>query len=137
MGSAAVGISLNPNKAFKTFDLKSDIDVAVISSFHFQSAWRFLRQNGKLRPKLSSKERNAWDEHRRNLVFNGAIATDRLLARFPFGGEWRRAIDEVEAASSLTQSVKVRVYNDYEALNTYQTNSVRQRRTDLLSQGAV
>jgi hypothetical protein len=45
-GSASVGISLNPNKSFRGFDERSDIDVAVISSYHFEIAWRFIRNMG-------------------------------------------------------------------------------------------
>src|SRR5688500_10040342 len=45
-GSAAVGVSLNPYKSFKPFDDKSDIDVAVISTYHFDVAWRTLRNLG-------------------------------------------------------------------------------------------
>lgn len=136
VGSAAIGLSLNPNKAFKVFDEKSDIDVAIISGFHFQSAWRFLRQNGKLRSSLTPRERSSWDEHRSNLVYWGTIATDKLLPRFPFGAEWRRAIDASEAEGPLVQRVNVRVYNDYEALTTYQKDSVQKRQRALFAESA-
>ncbi len=46
VGSAATGISLNPNKNFKAFGEDSDVDVAVVSSLHFNIAWRYLRMNG-------------------------------------------------------------------------------------------
>jgi hypothetical protein len=132
VGSAATGISLNPYKNYRPYGDHSDIDVAVISSFHFQSAWRFLRQNGNLRARLSVKERASWDEHRTSLLFWGTIATDRLLPRFPFGAEWRAAIDAVQATVPMVQPIAVRVYNDYEALRTYQLNSVRMRQRDKL-----
>ena len=55
-GSSSVGISLNPAKNFRNFDAgpkKSDIDVAVVSSFHFEIAWRYLRNLGSKRYRLS------------------------------------------------------------------------------------
>ncbi len=42
IGSAAVGFSLNPRKRFAPFSASSDIDVAVVSSHHFDLAWRYL-----------------------------------------------------------------------------------------------
>ena len=44
VGSAACGVSLNPYKNFKLFDGSSDVDVAVISTYHFDLAWRLLRR---------------------------------------------------------------------------------------------
>jgi hypothetical protein len=125
VGSAAVGVSLNPHKNFQVFGVKSDIDVAVISSYYFQTAWRYLRQNGSVRSKLGVRERGSWDEHRSNLIFWGTVATDRLLSRFPFGAAWRAALDKIDAEGGLDNPVNVRVYSDYEALRSYQLQSVR------------
>ena len=44
IGSACTGISLNPDKNYKQFDDSSDIDVAVVSSYHFDIAWRYPNQ---------------------------------------------------------------------------------------------
>ena len=38
-GSASLGFSLNPNKNFKSFDKKSDIDISIISHHYFDVAW--------------------------------------------------------------------------------------------------
>src|SRR5690606_27022468 len=45
VGSAAIGISLNPSKNFREFNDDSDIDVAIVSHYHFTVAWRYLRMN--------------------------------------------------------------------------------------------
>jgi|SRR5579884_846990 len=55
VGSAAVGCSLNPTKNLKAFDSDSDVDVAVISSYHFTIAWRYLRLNSVRRLSLDPK----------------------------------------------------------------------------------
>lgn len=132
VGSAAAGISLNPHKSFKNFGPDSDIDVAVISNYHFMSAWRFLRQNKNMRFRLQARQRDAWDEHRTNLLFFGTIATDRLLPLFPFGAEWLAAMTRVAAASKVNNEIKVRVYNDYDSLRSYTTNSVKSAQTKYL-----
>lgn len=41
-GSASLGFSLNPNKNFKSFDKKSDIDISIISHHYFDVAWHDL-----------------------------------------------------------------------------------------------
>lgn len=133
VGSAAIGLSLNPQKNFKLFDMKSDIDIAVVSPYHFQVAWRFFRRNSTLRARLNNKERAAWDDHRQRLIYWGAVATDRLLARLPFGREWRTALDNIENASPTSNAVNVRIYNDYDSLRQYQINSVRLRRDEILT----
>jgi hypothetical protein len=46
VGSAAVGFSLSPWKRFSEFGPNSDIDVAVVSTRHFDDAWRWLRDLG-------------------------------------------------------------------------------------------
>jgi hypothetical protein len=43
VGSACVGFSLKPTAKLKPFGATSDVDVAVVSSVHFDIAWRHLR----------------------------------------------------------------------------------------------
>src|SRR5688572_4488286 len=57
VGSAAVGCSLNPSKNLKAFDAGSDVDVAVVSNYHFTVGWRYLRLNGTRRLTLDQKTR--------------------------------------------------------------------------------
>lgn len=49
IGSGAFGISLNPNKNFRAFDGKSDIDGAIVSEHYFNVAWHCLRYLGSKR----------------------------------------------------------------------------------------
>lgn len=59
VGSAAVGYSLNPIKNFKAFDEQSDVDVAVVSHYHFTVAWRYLRTNSARRMRIDERTRIA------------------------------------------------------------------------------
>jgi hypothetical protein len=132
IGSSAVGISLNPYKNFKSFDDKSDVDVAVISHFHFQTAWRYLRNNGYKRFKLSTKQKNAWEEHERFHVYWGAIASDKLLPLFPFASDWLPALTRASSPLVGDREVKIRIYSDYESLRSYQIRSARKLKDILL-----
>lgn len=136
VGSSAVGISLNPNKGFKQYDEKSDVDVAVISSFHFAVAWRFLRTQGHQRMHVDAKTRNAWNEHTRRFIYWGTIATDRLLGVLPFGSLWLPALSKMSLVSpTIGRDINLRIYADHESLRSYQIQSVQSAREDVLTIG--
>ncbi|MBX3308124.1 MAG: hypothetical protein KF751_18920 [Nitrospira sp.] len=134
VGSAGLGMSLNPSKGFRVFDEKSDVDVAVVSHYHFTASWRFLRANGHLRTHVDEKTRIAWDEHVRRYVYWGTIATDRLLGILPFGKQWLQAINEMNRlAPTLGRDINLRIYADYEALRAYQVHSTTRAREEVLT----
>jgi hypothetical protein len=131
-GSAAVGYSLNPSKNYKSFDELSDIDCGVISQYHFDLAWRYLRQ---LRPSwlsLPSASKRAIGMHQRNYVFSGTIATDFILSLLPFGSAWQNALGEMSrTAPTIGRDVKLRIYKDYDALRHYQARNIESLRNEL------
>ncbi|WP_242103525.1 hypothetical protein [Lysobacter sp. M2-1] len=129
VGSASVGVSLNPSKDFREFSDGSDIDVAVISPYHFQVAWRFLRNNSHLRAAMTYKERASYDDHRKRLIYWGTVATDILLGYFPFGADWLGASSKMAAASPINgREINFRLYGDAESLTAYSINSVSKLR---------
>ena len=131
-GSAAVGCSMNPVKNLKPFDAESDVDVAVISNYHFTLAWRYLRMNGTRRLKVDAKTRIAWDDHVKRYVYWGTIATDKLLGVLPFGLEWLRATSAMGVVDPTKgRTVNLRINVDYEALRAYQMISVKNARESL------
>lgn len=132
VGSAAVGCSLNPVRNLKAFDSGSDVDVAVISNYHFTVAWRYLRMNGTRRLKLDARTRIAWDEHVNRYIYWGTIATDKLLGVLPFGLKWLKATGGMSLIDPTKgRDVNLRIYADYEALRAYQTISVKNVRESL------
>jgi hypothetical protein len=133
VGSASIGRSLNPAKNLKPFDPQSDIDIAVVSQYHFTVAWRYMRANPTRRLSVDVRTRNAWDECVRRYIFWGTIPTDKLLGVLPFAEPWqaaRRAMGAV--APSVDRSVNLRVYSDYEALRAYQIQSIQKLREDVV-----
>jgi len=134
VGSAAIGASLNPDKNFKLFDADSDIDVAVISHYHFTQSWRYLRMSGTRRLSVDTRTRIAWDEHVKRYIYWGTIATDRLLGILPFGLQWLAAISKVsELPPTRGRDINLRIYADYESLRAYQLNSVKSARDSLFT----
>jgi hypothetical protein len=136
VGSSALGVSLNPAKGFKNFDHQSDIDVGVISHYHFTVAWRYLRTQGHRRLAVDQKTRAAWDEHVRRLIYWGTVATDRLLGILPFGKQWLDALTLMgQTEPTVGRDINLRIYSDYESLRAYQTMSVQRAREDCLMKG--
>jgi hypothetical protein len=130
VGSAAVGISLNPYKNLKPFDGDSDVDVAVISYRHFESAWHTLRS---MKPatllSLSAAARNDIREYAPTYVYFGSIATDRILPVLEFGPRWATALAAAEQRTPTDgREVKLRLYRDVDALRRYQMRSIRMTR---------
>ncbi len=138
VGSSAVGISLNPYKGFKSFDSGSDVDVGVISPYHFTVAWRFLRTQGHRRTHVDAKTRAAWNEHVTRYIYWGTIATDRLLGVLPFGRQWLGALTTMaQIAPTVGRDINLRIYSDYESLRAYQVWSAQRAREDILTKGGA
>lgn len=139
VGSGAVGISLNPNKSFRPFDSSSDIDVAVLSAYHFDIAWRTLRTlPPSVTTRLNKKQRQAVNGHRVGHVFDGTIATNSILSLFPFAVEWTEALSEMsQIPPTLDREINIRLYRDADSLRHYQIKSIEAVRTLLLDLEAI
>jgi hypothetical protein len=126
IGSAGVGVSLNPFKGLKPFGPKSDVDVAVVSAYHFELSWRFLRSmKASERFTLSFRQRESLRDHVSRHVYFGVIATDRILEILPFAQPWVAAMSEMSGvAPTAGRDVNARIYRDFEALRAYQMRSV-------------
>ncbi len=138
VGSTAVGVSLSPEKEklFKPFHDESDVDLAVISPRFFDEAWRSLRSLGPL-DILRTKSREAadlFDWHRRGLVFDGTIATERVLPYLPFGADWSAVLGRAaQLAPTQDRDVNARIYRDFDSLREYHRANVDKLRSALLS----
>lgn len=132
-GSAAIGYSLNPHKNFRRFSNKSDIDCGVVSSYHFDLAWRYLRQQRVEWLTQPARVREAISIHRQNYIFEGTIATDKMLALLPFGRTWSSALQSMSKEQpTIGRDIKLRVYKDFEALRNYQMKGLRDAKAKLL-----
>ena len=124
VGSSSLGFSLNPNKNFKTFDSDSDIDIAVISHYYFNEAWHNLRRMDVAL--LSKKEMRAYNSHRSHYIFDGTIATDRILSQLSFGKAWRASIAELRRDPVFgNREIHFRLYQDHKSLIDYHISNIK------------
>jgi hypothetical protein len=129
IGSACLGFSINPNKNYENFNSESDIDIAIISHFHFDHAWHRLRNLGSDLYKLSPIQRNSVNDHVNRLIYWGTIASDQILQILPFGKDWTLALFEMAKIQPTEGKViNVRIYNDFESLRAYHVNNLNHLR---------
>ena len=129
-GSSSCGFSLNPNKKFKKFDDNSDIDIAIVSQYHFDVSWRTLRNLGTKKLDLNQFQRASLNDHVQRLIYWGTIATDKILEILPFGKEWLHFMLEMsEELPTQNRKINFRIYKDFESLRFYQTNNLEKIKT--------
>jgi len=135
VGSAALGISIGPEKDFRPFSENSDIDLAVVSQHHFDIAWRFMRNIDSKRYALDDSAQRQIMRNAREYVFLGVIPTDRFLPRLPlFGPVWTDALNVAgEAAVLEGREVKMRLYRDMDALRGYHKKGLQDSQRRLLT----
>ena len=122
VGSSSVGFSLNPIKNFKKFDKDSDIDIAVISHYYFDVAWRTIRDIDYSHQPIQVQK--VLDEHRNRLIYWGTIATDKILGLLPFGAKWLNAIETLKSDQLFEdRKISFRLYQDHESLRLYHMNN--------------
>jgi hypothetical protein len=137
-GSSAVGVSLSPYKGLRSFDGSSDIDVAVISTYHFDVAWRTLRNLGTQRYRITTEQAAAVKEHVNRFIYWGTIATDRLLPLFPFADGWMEALGTMaQTEPTVDRDIKVRIYRDFASLRAYMNMGIKSLQNILIAGGAA
>ena len=128
-GTAGVGVSMNPEKSFRGFDAgnkPSDIDVALVSGYHFEISWRYLRNLGSARYRFGKKAMASFDDHKSRLIYDGTIATDKILEFLPFGAEWAEALSHMSTIPpTVDRDIKVRIYRDFDCLRGYHVRNVK------------
>lgn len=124
VGSASTGFSLSPNKNFRKFNDKSDIDIAIISHYYFDIAWHTLRNIDIY--SLSPEAAMSIKAHREKYIYYGTIATDKILGLLPFGKEWMAAIEDLKKSHIFeNRDINFRLYRDHESLRAYHINNFK------------
>jgi len=142
IGSGAIGLSLNPqntvNGSLRPYDDDSDLDLAVISEFYFETAWRDLRRATQPIFAMTSID----ERIRKNLswqkkaLFDGAIVAHKLLPTLSFGSSWNLAL--IRAGSTIAQmldaerELNIWIYRDYWSLRNYVAKSVVRCREEIV-----
>jgi hypothetical protein len=135
-GSGAFGVSLNPYKNYKLFDINSDIDIAVISDYFFDVSWRYLRNMGSDIHRLPPAAKQSVNDHVNKYIYWGTITTDRILNYLPFGSEWSKSLEKMSNIKPTKDRVlNARIYKDFDSFRAYQVYNLKSLRTQELERG--
>jgi len=135
-GSAAFGVSLNPYKNYRFYNDHSDIDVAIVSEYFFNTSWRCLRNLGTDIHSMPQAAKQSVTDHVHKYIYWGTIATEKLLPYLPFGAQWSNALEEMSKLEpTKNRIIKARIYKDFESLRAYQVNNLKNLRTQELEKG--
>lgn len=134
IGSGAIGLSCNPrnvrNGGLKKFGADSDLDIAVVSQFHFDQSWRDLRvlAHTAYTPSTSKTLRERLD-HQRERLFDGAIVADKLMSRLTLGPRWNphriRLQLEWRDRLAIRGEVHLWIYRDYWSVRSYVAEGIQ------------
>ena len=134
VGSAACGMSLSPGKNWRRFTGRSDIDVAVISAYHFDLSWRALR-----RIQRTKVPRAVWDRvkaHQTSHIYWGCIACERILPFLPFGAQWLDARAQAQQWNpTMNRDIRFRIYRDAQSLTDYTAHGLMNLKNKLIEDG--
>lgn len=132
-GSSSIGFSLNPNNNFSEFNDKSDIDIAIISNYHFNLAWSEIKKINFLT--IDSKIKNSVIDHKERLIYYGTIATDKIWSELSFGPYWDKCINDLRKKYDQTslgnRDWNFRIYTDNDSFRSYQCVAVKKASSKL------
>ncbi|MGJ8720844.1 MAG: hypothetical protein ACSHW9_03260 [Salinibacterium amurskyense] len=133
IGSGATGLSFNPLKMngsdLKTFDNGSDLDIAIISPFLFETAWRDLRT--AVHPAYASPSGNLQKKisHQRSRMFDGAIVANKLLSHLSFGSKWLTSRQRMQIVwrekLDIQGDINMWIYRDYWSVRSYAAEGIQ------------
>ena len=130
VGSSSLGFSLNPAKNLKPFDESSDIDIAIVSHYFFNVAWRTIQDVDF--SKMTIPIQVAIKEHRERLIYWEIIALDKILGLMPFGKQWLEVLEVLQQRAFINRKVSFRLYRNHEALRRYHINNFQKSLPQLL-----
>jgi hypothetical protein len=141
IGSGSIGLSLNPGKLsngkLKSFDNRSDIDLAVISEVYFEMAWRDLRKAAQPTTEVMDTLVRRHIQWQKKRFFDGAIVATHLLPALSFGREWGPALVRIEEHVSVLFEREVKlglwIYRDYWSLRNYISDGLIKCRKSMIS----
>jgi hypothetical protein len=125
IGSARLGISLDPDKFGTPFSRTSDVDTIVVNAQMFDTAWFELYNLGRKRFLLPRRIQNAYNEHKSGNVFYGYIEPEKLPGIVKLSPLWFSTLQGMGRIRELTDHViNGRLYRTWEHVRAHQYYSL-------------
>jgi hypothetical protein len=128
IGSAKLGISLDPDKFGTQFTRNSDVDTVIVNSEMFDQVWFELYNMGLRRFLLPRSTLRAYNEHKTTNVFYGFIVPAELPGISKLAGFWfstlRSMVRIRELADHVVNGRLYRTWNHVRAHQHYSLESI-------------
>jgi hypothetical protein len=132
VGSAKLGFSLSPDKAFRPFhEVESDIDVVIVSDTIFRKSWDAFLDLHKKTP-LRSYKQTASEIFRRFVTLKSPNTSNA------FFDEWSRKVDpckrDLQLIFDMPNEINYRIYDSWDSVQEYHKQGLAQLKKNLESQ---
>lgn len=122
VGSAKLGFSIAPQKKFRPFGERSDIDVVIVSDILFNSVWSSVYSLWK--------DKVIWEFEGdfKKYLFRGWIRPDKLppSTKFDFSKDWWEFFREITSSGKFgPYKISGALYKNWDFLESYQHFAVQ------------
>lgn len=124
MGSAKNGFSTSPDKNFRLFNQKSDIDIVIVSQQLFNEFWdEYLKEHNSLIGIKNGKYKNVTSG-----IFKKFITLEGFDDSNDYYKNWQKKIGDFEKDLQLlfkiNNDVHYRIYESWDAVESYYTKGL-------------
>lgn len=128
VGSAKLGFSIAPKKAFRPFGEKSDIDIVIVSGVLFSQVWSAVYSFWT--------DKVIWESESdfKKYLFRGWIRPDKLppSTKFEFSDQWWEFFREITSTGDFgPYKIAGALYKSWDFLESYQNFSVQYCKDEL------
>jgi hypothetical protein len=128
VGSAKLGFSLSPTKAYRAFQETSDIDIVIVSSEIFRKSWdAFL----ELQSKYYLKDYRFITSN----IFRRFVSLKDPDTRNPFFDTWARKVEpckkDLQLLFNIPNEINYRIYESWSSAKMYHCKGLEELRTAL------
>ena len=128
VGSAKTGISLSPEKGFKIFNEKSDIDLVLVSPELFKKFWDAYLD-------LYSQRKNFGYTYVASNIFRRFVSIKRPDPTHPTFKAWITKVEsfnkDYQVLFNIESEINYRIYESWESVERYHHKGIEELKTSL------
>jgi len=122
IGSAKTGYSFNPTNNFSLFSSKSDIDLVLVSSGHFNRFWNAYLESNRKKSLLNFRSVAS-------SVFQKFVTlSENPLPHHPEFVAWQKLVGpfkkDFQTAFGISNDINYRIYDSWEVVEAYHTDGI-------------
>lgn len=129
-GSGKLGFSINPEKNFKNFDDKSDLDIIIISRKYFYMFWDAYIEDSYAEIKTDKFGKVCFSIFRRYMNLEGFTPNNQTYA------DWLKKTDsfvkDLQLEFEISHDVHYRIFESWDSAKLYYMNSIKRAKEKII-----